>query len=479
MATALLLALRLPSSRAFVSSNQVCHRQGRGLNNASLSSSARISISDAYDGGNIQFIETETQEEGDKSIVKLNIKPDPFTELEEKSHFQYFSFRSTVSVGAGAGGGANNHHQVEYVIGNAGAASFAQAWDESTVFFSTSINDPDSWRRKLDTTYKDGKLSWSHQHDEASATSGGVYFSYFPPYSYSRHLDLIEKCAKCDDVHVESLGQSLDGREIEMVRVGTGNRTCWIIHRQHPGEHMAEFYAEGLLTRLLGLDSNGDVDGQVRKILGMYTFYIVPNMNPDGAVRGYLRTNAAGANLNREWASSSKGDDDYAAPTMERSPEVYAVLEKMTDTGCDVFLDIHGDEGLPYNFLAEPAVPNWGPRLQSLHGAFLGAYQRSNPDMQQKYGYEPSDEPSEVLNIANDQVAHRFDCLSITLEMPFKDCWSYLDPERGWSPARSRKLGASVLDPLVHVHPYLRADGEFWKDFPPQDTYVRPTSNYK
>jgi len=38
----------------------------------------------------------------------------------------------------------------------------------------------------------------------------------------------------------------------------------------------------------------------------------VPNVNPDGAMRGHLRTNAAGANLNREWAK----------PTMEHSPEV-------------------------------------------------------------------------------------------------------------------------------------------------------------
>jgi hypothetical protein len=41
--------------------------------------------------------------------------------------------------------------------------------------------------------------------------------------------------------------------------------------------------------------------------------------NVDGASRGHLRTNASGANLNREWAP--KGD--YAAPTLERSPEVF------------------------------------------------------------------------------------------------------------------------------------------------------------
>ena len=35
-------------------------------------------------------------------------------------------------------------------------------------------------------------------------------------------------------------------------------------------------------------------------------------MNPDGSYRGHLRTNAKGANLNREWKS----------PTLELSPEV-------------------------------------------------------------------------------------------------------------------------------------------------------------
>ena len=42
-------------------------------------------------------------------------------------------------------------------------------------------------------------------------------------------------------------------------------------------------------------------------------------MNPDGSWRGHLRTNATGANLNREWLEPSK----------ERSPEVLAVRSFM------------------------------------------------------------------------------------------------------------------------------------------------------
>lgn len=41
----------------------------------------------------------------------------------------------------------------------------------------------------------------------------------------------------------------------------------------------------------------------------------MPNVNPDGSIRGHLRTNAVGANLNREWKE----------PSIERSPEVLPI----------------------------------------------------------------------------------------------------------------------------------------------------------
>jgi murein tripeptide amidase MpaA len=325
--------------------------------------------------------------------------------------------------------------------------------------------------------------------------------SYFPPFSYERHLDLVSRCAEY--ASVESLGQTLDGREIDCVMVGEGNLTCWIIHRQHPGETMAEHYAEGLLTRLLGLDSQGEVDDEVKKLLSMYKFCIVPCMCLDGVVRGHLRTNGCGANLNREWATKRF----YKAPTLERSPEVYHVLNKMDETvscvytvagaehrsqsrvltsflvlqGVDCFLDIHGDEELPFNFLAGATlVPNWDKRMESLHGAFAAAYTRANPDMQKKYGYPPAESPElvlEYMNVATNQVANRFNCLGLTLEMPFKDCLTNSDPEYGWTPKRSRELGASVLGPLEYIHQYLRAEGEFWTQLPDDDAYVKTTND--
>lgn len=298
-----------------------------------------------------------------------------------------------------------------------------------------------------------------------------------------------QKLVEAKGCKVTTLGQTISGREIDCVSIGTGNKLCWIIHRQHPGESMAEFYAEGLIHRLLGLDTNGALDEVAKHAREEFTFHIIPNMNPDGSVNGYLRTNAAGSNLNREWAPSpapttttDKSEDAnekvtmYEAPTVERSPEVYHVLRKMDETGCDAFLDVHGDEALPFNFLAgSQGMPNWGKRLESLHGAFLAAYERANPDMQKEVSYDP-DEPNEGMkNICSNQIALRFDCLSATLEMPFKEVWGR---ERGWGPDRARKLGASVLDALCYVSPYLRNEGNFWEQLPEEDAYVNPSSKY-
>ena len=43
-------------------------------------------------------------------------------------------------------------------------------------------------------------------------------------------------------------------------------------------------FQEGLLTRLLGLD--GKWDGVAAKAKELFTFHIVPNVNPDGSING-------------------------------------------------------------------------------------------------------------------------------------------------------------------------------------------------
>jgi murein tripeptide amidase MpaA len=46
-------------------------------------------------------------------------------------------------------------------------------------------------------------------------------------------------------------------------------------------------------------------------------------------------------------------------------------------------------------------------------------------------------------------MTHLFGCLSLTLELPFKDNANDPDPLSGWDGARSAKLGAAVLQPIL------------------------------
>lgn len=210
----------------------------------------------------------------------------------------------------------------------------------------------------------------------------------------------------------------------------------------------------GFLARLLDLD-----DALAEHLRKLCTFHIVPNMNPDGSVRGHLRTNATGANLNREWADSELPSGIYRAPTLKRSPEVFHVLREMDATGVDFFIDVHGDEELPHTFLAgSQGVSKWSSRHAFLLATFATEYNAANPDFGDlQYGYGNDKAGTAKMCIASNQIGERFDCLSATLEMPYKDCYARPNAGTGMSPRRCEKLGASVLDAMAAVAESLRS----------------------
>ena len=136
-------------------------------------------------------------------------------------------------------------------------------------------------------------LSWS-----LTATSNAIFFAYFEPYSYQRHLNFIAKLNSSPLAIVEHIELTACNNPVDLIRIGNHNaqQKIWIIARQHPGETMAEWFMEGLISRLI------DQFDAISKVLReQFEFYLVPNMNPDGSIMGNLRTNSTGTNLNREW----------------------------------------------------------------------------------------------------------------------------------------------------------------------------------
>ena len=373
-----------------------------------------------FDAGNIDVISLE-----DKKDIQLAIRPDVGEEF-----FQWFNFRLSGEIGE------------QYVLNivNAGEASYLEGWEN---YQAVASYDREYWFR-LPTSYKDGKLTIV-----AELECDTIQIAYFAPYSYERHQDLLAAVQTHPSVSVEHLGETLDKRDLTLVKIADGDsssdkskRNIWITARQHPGETMAEWLVEGLLYSLLDSDN-----ATAKLLLEKANFYIVPNMNPDGSVRGHLRTNAVGTNLNREWLN----------PSLEKSPEVFHVINKMEATGVDLFYDVHGDEALPYVFLAgSQGTPSYNDRLARLRDKFSDVLKLASADFQSEFGYDIDAPGTANMTIATHWVAERFDCLANTLEMPFKDNDNVPDADTGWSPERSIKLGEASLVAMLAVVDELR-----------------------
>lgn len=364
-------------------------------------------ISSQFDAGNIECIDSS-----DVRNVQLRIRPD-----NESEFYQWFYF-CVANI---------KNVDCRYVIENAGGAAYTGGWKD---YRAVASYDREYWFR-VDSRYDGEQLVIEHTSD-----CDQIYFAYFAPYSMERHADLIAFAQSCDFCEVETLGHSLDGQAIDCLRFGNADaeKKIWMIARQHPGESMAEWWMEGLVNRLMD-----EADPVSRELLKKAVVYLVPNMNPDGSRRGHLRTNAVGANLNREWH----------APTLERSPEVFCVLEKMKSTGLDFALDVHGDEALPYNFIAgTEGVPSWNENRQTKLDLYKTSLAKLNPDFQFKYGYPAARKGKANMSLCSNALAEAFEAPAMTLEMPFKDTADTPDQNQGWSPERCMKLASSCLDAL-------------------------------
>ena len=377
-----------------------------------------MKISTRFDAGSVTVLDLSRPEH-----IRLALRPDNASDFK-----QWFYFRLQ--------GAAYTPCAMHFE--NAAEAAYPEGWEG---YQAVASYDRQNWFR-VPTRYENGELVIEH-----TPLANSIYYAYFEPYSHEQHLNLLGEAQGSGLCQIEDLGSTVQGRDINLLTVGNqvdSDLKIWIIARQHPGESMAEWFMEGLLTRLLDHQ-----DATARALTARATFYLVPNMNPDGTVLGNLRTNAAGANLNREWL----------APDTERSPEVYFVREKMHETGVDIFLDIHGDEALPYIFVSgTEGVPNYNEHTAELEALFKTAFQAASPDFQDKHGYPKSLAGRADLSMASNYVGNTFRCLSYTLEMPFKDNDNLPDDDFGWNGQRSLRLGESILGAILAVCLKLRPE---------------------
>ena len=385
-----------------------------------------MKIHSDFDSGSIEVVAAERADD-----IRLRLCPDNQATVSQWFHFEL----QTV---------AGVDHRI--AITNAGDSTFADAWRDYQVMARNVDEDGDDdngegWFR-VPTRYDGRQLLIEHRPGAAR-----IRYAYFVPYDAVRQQRMTQEWRRIDNCRLEVLGETPDGRPMELLVIGDEapeKSRVWLIARQHPGESMAQWFAEGVVSRLLGDEVLAE------QLLRQAVFYIVPNMNPDGAVRGNHRTNSRGANLNRCWQSADP----------EVSPEVFYVRQAIQRRGVDLFFDIHGDEAIPYNFMM---VGGDDKRLLDEAAGFKARYAAADRHFQTAYdysSYRPAGScccaggccgaSSNGLSLANatNYVAATFDCLALVLEMPFVDDANHPSPQTGWSASRSMAMGRSLLTPI-------------------------------
>lgn len=368
-----------------------------------------IIVNSKFDAGSIEIVDIKK----DNLILKLK--------GDTNSHFaQWFYFSLTNIL----------EKKVNIKITNLSKSAYIAGWDGYNICASF---DNKNWFR-IPCNFDGDNLIF-----ELETIKNTVYFAYFTPYSYERHINLIALANSSEIATHHVLGKTALNHTIDLLTIGKieNKNKIWIIARQHPGETMAEWFMEGLINKLLS-----PYEAISRKLLLDSVFYLVPNMNPDGSILGNLRVNSNGVNLNREWQNPSK----------EKSPEVYYVRNKMEEVGVSMFFDIHGDEALPYIFTSGcDENPSFSTKQKDLSEKFSHYFKLINPDYQTEFGYEKGQFKEEYLTMATNWVGDKFDCLAQTLEMPFKDNNNFRNELTGWDSHRSYILGQSIVNAISCV----------------------------
>lgn len=366
-------------------------------------------IDSNFEGGRIEVVGVATARNGVKPVVaRLKIPPD----VNAPRFRQWFCFElHDAPVG----------QPVSLRFENIAACTWADAFGGHYRVHAAYDGEP--WFRL--PTHVDGEALVA----DVTARRATLKVAYHPPYASARLRSLLARLRRAPDLDVTELGRTESGRALHLVTTREAPASApaiWVIAQQHPGEHMAGWFVEGFLDALAS-----DAGAALRRRARVH---VVPRMNPDGFAVGNHRVNAAGIDLNRQWERTSR-----------LATEVRLVKAAMAERGVDLFLDVHGDERLPYVFIQRPDDhPGRPMRFTAGENRFFEAMLQHAPDFQTEHSYVYRRIEFPFLALAANWVQHAFDCLALTLEMPFSD--NALAPrEEGWSPERSKRLGAQTL----------------------------------
>lgn len=184
-----------------------------------------------------------------------------------------------------------------------------------------------------------------------------LYVARLEPYRLSDLEKFLASICNNKAVTIEKIGQTVAGRELEIVRLGNPDATyrVFLRARAHPWESGSNWVCSGLMKRLLARDEVS------RNCLALYCLYVLPMANKDGVAAGRTRFNLNGKDLNRDWNKPA---------SRELAPENHALeqwLERMIEEGRKPHLamEFHNDGGGLLH-ISRPPVPQLDRHIERM-----------------------------------------------------------------------------------------------------------------
>lgn len=228
-------------------------------------------------------------------------------------------------------------------------------------------------------------------------------------HTYDEMLALMQELTRTypELVKLFSIGQSLEGRELWALKITANqNSEAFIpatlfLGAHHAREHLSTEVPLLIVRELL---AQSKTNPEIRSLLSLQELYIVPMVNPDGAmfdIKGQRykswRKNRApndngsfGVDLNRNYSHSwgqggssrSPNSDVYMGPAPFSEPETQAVRD---------FVNAHANIRtlLSFHTFSELVLYPWGGSNQGVGGEDQAVFEKMAQTMAKMNGYKP------------------------------------------------------------------------------------------
>ena len=184
-----------------------------------------------------------------------------------------------------------------------------------------------------------------------------LYVARVEPYRISDLELWLARIRQQPLVGIEGIGKTVQGRALEIVRIGhpRAPHRIFLRARAHPWESGGNWVIEGLADRLLRDDL------EARSYLERYCVYILPMANKDGVAYGMTRFNLRGKDLNRDWEKPA----DPALSPENAALETWLTGMIQREERPELALELHND-GSGLLHVSRPPGPNLNSHLERM-----------------------------------------------------------------------------------------------------------------